>query len=152
MLINDACSFFCAPLMSSTHSKIFLIASNQPPNTLLLILKTRFLFSTYWCMWAPASDFPQLFIENQLLQFLSNHSLQFKASTMFSKALRYNFIISENRNLQQELNYLKLSLLARGYFLEMINENIQKTTNHTRHTIIHKPKSSKKKTALTYFP
>ena len=96
-------------------------------------------------MWAPASDFPQLFIENQLLQFLSNHSLQFKASTMFSKALRYNFIISENRNLQQELNYLKLSLLARGYFLEMINENIQKTTNHTRHTIIHKPKSSKKK-------
>ena len=59
-------------------------------------------------MWAPASDFLQLFIENQLLQFLSNHALQFKASIMFSKALRYNFIISENRNLQQELNYLKL--------------------------------------------
>ena len=64
-----------------------------------------------------------------LLHFLSNHSLRCKERIIFSQVLRCNLIISEDHNLQRELRHLTLSLLTRGYLLEIINENIEKAMN-----------------------
>ena len=56
-----------------------------------------------------------------LLHFHSNPSLKCKESIVFSQALRYNLLISDDTILQKELNSFTISLLARKYPLEVIS-------------------------------
>ena len=61
-----------------------------------------------------------------LLHFYSHHPLSCKESIIYSRALRYNMIISEDHILQAELNNLTRILLARAYPLHLIIKNIKK--------------------------
>ena len=61
-----------------------------------------------------------------LLHFHSHHPLSCKEGIIYSQALRYNMIISEDYILQEELNNLTRILLARAYHLHLIIKNIKK--------------------------
>ena len=50
-----------------------------------------------------------------LLHFKSHHPLSCKESIIFSQALRYNLIISDDQSLQTELDNLTKTLLTRDY-------------------------------------
>ena len=62
-----------------------------------------------------------------LLHFHSHHPLSCKEGIIYSQALRYNMIISEDHILQAELNNLTRILLARSYPLHLIIKNIKKS-------------------------
>ena len=66
-----------------------------------------------------------------LLHFHSHHPLSCKESMIYSQALRYNMIISEDHILQAELNNLTRILLARAYPLHLIIKNIKKALTHS---------------------
>lgn len=74
-----------------------------------------------------------------LLHFYSNHPLSTKESIIYSQALRYNMIISNDNTLQLELDNLTRTLLARKYPLEVIIKNITKALIHSQLDLIHKP-------------
>ena len=61
-----------------------------------------------------------------LLHFHSHHPLSCKEGTIYSQALRYNIIISEDHILQEELNNLTHILTARAKPLHLIIKNIKK--------------------------
>ena len=65
-----------------------------------------------------------------LLHFHSHHPLSCKEGIIYSKALRYNMIISEDHILQAELNLTRI-LLARSYPLHLIIKNIKKSFTHS---------------------
>ena len=67
-----------------------------------------------------------------LLHFHSHHPLSCKEGIIYSQALRYNMIISEDHILQEELNHLTRILLARTYPLHLIIKNIKKALTHSR--------------------
>ena len=75
-----------------------------------------------------------------LLHFKSHHSLKCKESIIYSQALRYNLIISEDHNLQRELDNLTKTLLARDYPLHIISRNIKKALTFSRQDLLHKPR------------
>ena len=80
-----------------------------------------------------------------LLHFHSHHPLSYKEGIIYSQALRYNMIISEDRILQQELNNLTRILLAYVYPLHFIIKNIKKpwsTTAITCHSNEHQRQKS----------
>ena len=62
-----------------------------------------------------------------LLHLHSNHRLSCKEGIIYSQALRYNLIVSEDYILQAELNNLTHILLARTYSLHLIIKNIKKS-------------------------
>ena len=64
-----------------------------------------------------------------LLHFHSHHPLNCEEGIIYSQALRYNMIISENYILQEELNNLTRILLARAYPLHLIITNIKKLSS-----------------------
>ena len=66
-----------------------------------------------------------------LLHFHSHHPLSCKEGIIYSQALRYNMIISEDHILQAELNNLTRILLARSYPLHLIIKNIKKALIHS---------------------
>lgn len=84
-----------------------------------------------------------------LLHFKSHHSLKCKESIIYSQALRYNLIISEDHNLQRELDNLTKTLLARDYPFEIISRNIQKALCTSRNTLLNKPRLSRHIDQLT---
>ena len=61
-----------------------------------------------------------------LIHFHSHHPLSCKKGIVYSQALWYNMIISEDHILRAELNNLTRILLARAYPLHLINKNIKK--------------------------
>ena len=71
-----------------------------------------------------------------LLHFYSHHPLSCKESIIYSRALRYNMIISEDHILQAELNNLTRILLARAYPLHLIIKNIKKALTHSRNYLL----------------
>ena len=71
-----------------------------------------------------------------LLHFHSHHPLSCKESIIYSQALRYNMIISEDHILQAELNNLTRILLARSYPLHLIIKNIKKALTHSRNYLL----------------
>ena len=79
-----------------------------------------------------------------LLHFLSHHPLSCKEGIIYSKALRYNIIISDDHILQKELKNLTRILLARAYPLHLIIKNIKKALTHKRHYLLFQqtPKTS----------
>ena len=71
-----------------------------------------------------------------LLHFRSHHPLSCKESIIYSQALRYNMIISEDHILQAELNNLTRILLARAYPLHLIIKNIKEALTHSRNYLL----------------
>ena len=71
-----------------------------------------------------------------LLHFHSHHPLSCKEGIIYSQALRYNMIISEDHILQAELNNLTRILLARAYPLHLIIKNIKKALTHNRNYLL----------------
>ena len=62
-----------------------------------------------------------------LLHFHSHYLLSCKEGVIYSQALQYNMIISEDHTLQEELNNLTRILLARAYLLHLIIKSIKKS-------------------------
>ena len=71
-----------------------------------------------------------------LLHFSSHHPRHVKDSIIYTQALRYCAIISNDQNLETELHTLCEVLLARGYPLKLICQQFQKALLHPRHTLI----------------
>ena len=61
-----------------------------------------------------------------LLHFHTHHPLSCKEGIIYSQALRYSMIISEDHMLQEEVNKLTRILLPCAYPLHLINKNIKK--------------------------
>lgn len=74
--------------------------------------------------------------KNLLLHFKSDHPLQLKKSIIYSQALRLKRIISEPKNLQQELTFLARTLIARGYPRDIIHHQLRKISFIPRSTLI----------------
>ena len=68
-----------------------------------------------------------------VLHFHSHHSFSCKEGIIYSQALQYNSIISEDHILQEDLNNLTHILLAHTYPLHFIIKNIKKALfyNHS---------------------
>ena len=71
-----------------------------------------------------------------LLHFHSHHPLNCKEGIIYSQALRYNMIISEDHILHEELNSLTLILLDCAYPLHLIIKNIKKALTHNRNHLL----------------
>ena len=71
-----------------------------------------------------------------LLHFHSHYPLSRKEGIVYSQALRYNMIISDDHILQEELNNLTRIILARAYPLHLIIKNIKKALTHTRNLLL----------------
>lgn len=78
--------------------------------------------------------------KSMLLHFHSHHPMSTKESIIYSQALRYNMIISEDSILQDELYNLTKILLARKYPLHIINQNIIKALQFSQTELIYKNK------------
>ena len=83
-----------------------------------------------------------------LLHFHSHHSLKCKESIIYSQALRYNMIISEDKNLQKELDNLTKTLLARAYPLNIIQNNIAKALTHSRSDLLKRESQNDRQNVL----
>ena len=84
-----------------------------------------------------------------LLHFHSHHPLSCKEGIIFSQALRYNMIISEDHILQEELNNLTRILMARAYLLQLIIKNIKKPLTHNQNHLLSQQTSQ---TEINIFP
>ena len=84
-----------------------------------------------------------------LLHFKSNHSIKCKENIIYSQALRYSTLISNDHNLQLELDNLSKTLIIRGYPLQMISRNIDKALSHPRSTLLRKTDSRVEKSIST---
>ena len=71
-----------------------------------------------------------------LLHFHSHHPLSCKEGIIYSQALCYNMIISEDHILQEELNNLTRILLACAFPLHLIIKNIKKTLTHNQNHLL----------------
>ena len=71
-----------------------------------------------------------------LLHFSSHHPLHVKRSIIYTQALRYCTIISEDQNLQIELHVLTRTLLSRDYPLDLIIEGLRKALSHIRDSLL----------------
>ena len=71
-----------------------------------------------------------------LLHFHSHHPLSCKEGIIYSQALRYNVIISENHIPQAELNNLTSILLALLHPLHLIIKNIKKALTHSSNYLL----------------
>ena len=71
-----------------------------------------------------------------LLHFHSHHPLSCKEGIIYSQALWYNLIISEDHILQEELNNLTRILLVCTYPLHLIIKNIEKALTHNRNKLV----------------
>ena len=67
-----------------------------------------------------------------LFHLQSHHSLNCKEGIIYSEALPYNIIISEDDILQEKLNNLTRILMTRAYPLHLIIENIKKALIYNR--------------------
>lgn len=74
--------------------------------------------------------------KNLILHFDSHHPLHIKRNIIYTQALRYKRIISNQHNLHMELNYLKEVFLARGYPLRLIKQQINKAKLIPRHQLL----------------
>lgn len=83
-----------------------------------------------------------------LLHFNSYHPLHVKESIIYSQALRYNLLITDDTNLQLELYNLTRYLLARKYPLKLINKNISKALLFSQDELLHKPRQRTKNQEL----
>ena len=71
-----------------------------------------------------------------LLHFHFHHPLSCNEGFIYSQALQYNMIISEDHILQEELNNLTHILLACAYLLHLIIKNLKKALTHNRNNFL----------------
>ena len=83
-----------------------------------------------------------------LLHFYSHHPLSCKEGIIYSQALHYNIITSEDHILQEELNNLTRILLALAYPLHLIIKNIKKALTHDRNHLLFQQTSQTVKNIL----
>ena len=74
--------------------------------------------------------------KNSLLHFKSYHPLHTKTSIIYSQAIRYRTIITNNKHLKKELNKLKNTLKQRKYPLIIINNQLNKIKNITQKQLL----------------
>ncbi|XP_012565883.1 uncharacterized protein LOC105849972 [Hydra vulgaris] len=72
-----------------------------------------------------------------LLHYNSFHPPHQKSNLIYSQALRYNKIISNNYNLIKELKQLAQILVIRGYPIQSINKGFKQALRHTQHELIY---------------
>ena len=70
-----------------------------------------------------------------LLHFHSHHPLSYKEGIIYSQALRYKMIISEDHLPQEELNNLTRILLARAHPLHLIIKNKKALTHNCNYLL-----------------
>ena len=83
-----------------------------------------------------------------LLHFHSHHLLSCKEGIIYSQALRYNIIISEDHILPEELNNLTRILLAHAHPLHLIIKNIKKALTHDLNHLLFQQTSQAEKNIL----
>ena len=83
-----------------------------------------------------------------LLHFHSHHLLSCKEGIIYSQALCYNIIISEDHILQEELNNLTRILLAHAHPLHLIIKNIKKALTHDLNHLLFQQTSQAEKNIL----
>ena len=71
----------------------------------------------------------------------SFHPPSTKKAIIYSQALRYRRIITNDQTLQQRLNNLAIILINRGYKHETITEAIQQATQHSQSELLYKDKT-----------
>ena len=71
-----------------------------------------------------------------LLQFESYHPIHTKKSIIYSQALRYRRITSENKILKKELKSLTEVFTQRGYPIHIINGEIKKLSDISQHQLL----------------
>ncbi|KAK3747117.1 hypothetical protein QZH41_006059 [Actinostola sp. cb2023] len=71
-----------------------------------------------------------------LLHHTSHHPLSCKLGTIFSQALRYRRLITQDEELHKQLNRLRLILLSRGYPNHTITSSFQKVSTLTQHQLL----------------
>lgn len=77
----------------------------------------------------------------------SFHPESCKKGIIYSQALRYRRIITNNEKLTEELNKLRDNLLRRGYNLSNIQNQFSKAIQHTQHELIFKDKPPNNETS-----
>ena len=82
-----------------------------------------------------------------LLRFESFHPDETKTSIVYSQALRYRMLITDDELLKKELKKLKLTFIFRGYPAKLINQNINKICGFSQQEVLKdKPRSLRGKT------
>lgn len=81
--------------------------------------------------------------KTSLLHFNSYHPLHTKLSIIYSQAVRYRTITTNNAILKNELKDLKTNLLSRKYPSYLINSQIQKIKNSTQKQYLYQTKRNK---------
>ena len=71
-----------------------------------------------------------------LFHFHSHQPLSCKEDIIYSQPLQYNMIISEDHILQEQLNNLTRTLLARAYPQHLIIKNIKKALAHNPNNLL----------------
>ena len=75
---------------------------------------------------------------------MTNHPSHLKSNLVYSQALRYNRIISDDKCLAKELQTLAKILVVRGYPLNIINKHVRRALRWIQRELIEKPKRIKK--------
>jgi len=75
---------------------------------------------------------------HMLLHYTSHHPIHCKHSIIYTQALRYCTIISDDANLHRELITLKKTFLARGYPIHAINTYFDKALDINRNDLLYK--------------
>lgn len=72
-----------------------------------------------------------------LLHHNSFHPNSCKNSIIYSQALRYRRLITNDETLHHRLNNLRIILVTRGYSRDIINNAFQKALQYTQHDLLH---------------
>ena len=81
---------------------------------------------------------------SMLLHYHSNYPQHIKECIIYSQALHYKLLISNDETLEQELYNLTKILLARDYPLNVINRNIKKSLKFRQQDLINKENTKEK--------
>ena len=79
-----------------------------------------------------------------LLHQTSFHPQSCKDAIIYSQALRYRRIITDNNLLQKRLNDLLITLVHRGYKKETIQTAFNKALQHTQNDLLYKSENNQK--------
>ena len=72
-----------------------------------------------------------------LLHYTSYHSIHTKENIIYTQALRYRLLTTDNKTFKNELKDLTKTLKRRGYPLQMIRRNFKKTAHLTQSDCLH---------------
>ena len=85
-----------------------------------------------------------------LLHYTSYHPFHVKSSVIYTQALRYCTIISEDHNLHKELITLKKTFIARGYPINLINKYFNKALDQDQTELLQRKNNPSPTPILTF--